>query len=67
MNIFESSVGGQDSNSCKGTVYGLYNAVTFFTDNVTEYKNPNSKANSIWFGKASNIREKAFNMAMQLV
>lgn len=66
MNIFESSVGGQDSKTCRGTAYGLYNAVTFFTDNAVEYKSDNSKANSIWFGKASTTREKAFEMALAL-
>jgi phage/plasmid-like protein (TIGR03299 family) len=36
--IFESSVGGLDMKVCRGTMYGLFNAVTFFNDNVVNYR-----------------------------
>lgn len=67
LDIFESSVGGQDSVTCRGTLYGLYNAVTFYHDNVSDYKDANSRAYSTWFGNSASTREWAFKKALELI
>ena len=67
VEIFESSVGGQDLKSSRGTMFGLYNALTFYYDNVSEYRDENSRAYSTWFGNTSSYRNYAFKKAMALV
>lgn len=67
MDIYESSVGGQDMKVCRGTVYGMYNAVTFFNDNVSKYKTEDSRMFSAHFGGAATIRQNAFKNCLALV
>jgi phage/plasmid-like protein (TIGR03299 family) len=67
MEIFESNVGGQDMPTCRGTMYGLYNAFTFYYDNVIDYKTQDNKAQSLWFGNSAAMRQWAFDKATSLV
>jgi len=67
IEIFESNVGGQDALECRVTLYGLYNAVTFYYDNVSTYKDENSRAFSTWFGNSSCSKGWAFKKALELV
>jgi len=67
LEVFESNVGGQDMATCRGTLYGLYNAVTFYHDNVSDYKDENSRAYSTWFGNTASTRQWAFKKALELV
>jgi phage/plasmid-like protein (TIGR03299 family) len=67
MDIFESNVGGQDMATCKGTMFGLYNALTFYHDNVSAYKDENSRAYSTWFGNSASTREWGFKKALEMV
>lgn len=66
LNDFENGV-GQDLITTKGTVFGLYNAVTHFTDHTKEYTDANAKLKSVWFGGSKNTRQKAFDEALILV
>ena len=66
LSAFETGV-GQDMKTTHGTVFGLYNAVTFFTDHVKEYKSQNAKLKSVWFGGSATLRQKAFNSALAMV
>lgn len=66
MDIFESSVGGQDMPSCRGTMFGMFNALTFYDDNVCDFKDESSRAYSIWFGGTATERDKAFKKALEL-
>ena len=52
LEIFESDAAGQDMKTCRGTLYGMYNAVTFYHDHVSDYKDDNSRAYSTWFGNS---------------
>lgn len=63
---FEDGV-GQDMVTTKGTVFGLYNAVTHFLDHTKEYKDGNAKMKSIFFAGGKRIRQKAFDSALVLV
>lgn len=65
LNDFENGV-GQDLVTTKGTVFGLYNAVTHYTDHTKEYSNANAKLKSIWFGGSKKIRQNAFDYAVVL-
>lgn len=67
LNIYGSSVGGQDMPTCRGTAFGLYNAISFYYDNVREYKNEDRRAASTWIGGAAKVRQRAFNRILQEV
>lgn len=67
LNIYGSSVGGQDMPTCRGTAFGLYNAVSFYYDNARDYKNNDRRASSTWFGGAAKVRQRAFNKILQEV
>ena len=58
---------GQDLKTTKGTVFGLYNAMTFYTDHVKEFKTSDSKLKSIWFGGTASKRQEAFDAATLLL
>lgn len=67
VEIFESNVGGQDLPTCKGTAFGLYNAVSFYYDNVRDYKTADRRAITNWFGGGVNMKQKAFNKILKAV
>jgi len=67
LEIFESSAGGQDLVTCRGTMFGLYNALTFYYDNVSSYKDENSRAYATWFGNSTTMRNRAMKVAMDMV
>lgn len=58
---------GQEMKTTKDTVFGLYNAVTYFTDHQKVYKSADAKLKSVWFGGSANLRQKAFNNAFAMV
>lgn len=54
---------GQDMPTAQGTAWGLFNGVTYFLDHMkTGYGNDSKKQQSIWFGEAANIRQRAYNL-----
>lgn len=46
----------------KGTLFGCYNAITGFFQNVQHYKNDEAKLKSILFGNGLNKTQSAFNL-----
>jgi phage/plasmid-like protein (TIGR03299 family) len=48
-----------------GTLYGAYNAITGYYQNVKEYKTTDAKANSILFGTGLERTKKAFEICMK--
>jgi hypothetical protein len=44
------------------TAYGLFNAVTRFTNHMTSYKDIDTKRKSLMFGSAARINERAFEL-----
>ena len=52
----------QTMETTNGTLFGAYNAVTGFYQNVKEYKTDNDKVNSIMFGTALDRTKKAFEV-----
>lgn len=58
---------GQDTDAAKGSLYGLFNAVTHFLDHNKTYKNNDNKLDSIWFGPSSQKRQEAFEIAENII
>jgi hypothetical protein len=48
-----------------GTLYGAYNAITGYYQNVKEYKTTDAKANSILYGTGLERTKKAFEICMK--
>lgn len=66
LEVIHSGV-GQEFDTCKGTVYGVYNGITHWLDHNKEYSDANAKLNSIWFGTSSKKRQKAFDLCNKLI
>lgn len=53
----------QQLETTRGTVFGVYNAVTGYFQNVRNYKNEEAKLKSLLFGGTAQMRvQKAFNL-----
>lgn len=52
----------QQEATTKGTLYGCYNAVTGYFQNVRNYRDEESKLNSIMFGTGLQRSQTAFNL-----
>ena len=53
----------QQTLTTKGTLFGLYNAVTGYFQNVRNYKDDESKLKSLMYGGTGQTRtQKAFNL-----
>lgn len=55
----------QQLETTAGTLFGAYNAVTGYYQNVKTYKTDNAKTNSIMFGTALERTKKAFEICMK--
>lgn len=70
MNLTDNGK-GTDLPGVKGTVYGLYNAITEYADHFKtvkgEKENPDKRFDSVMFGSSASLKENAFNKALQLV
>jgi len=65
--FFEIGV-GQDITTARGTLFGLYNAVTGYTSHLKEYPSQDSKFKNLLIGGASyKMNQLAFDMALDLV
>jgi phage/plasmid-like protein (TIGR03299 family) len=64
-NVYEYSMTcpTQQTETAKGTVFGAYNAITGYFQNVRNYKNEEAKLKSLLFGGTGQLRtQKAFNL-----
>jgi len=64
-NVYEYAMSSptQQTETTKGTVFGAYNAVTGYFQNVRNYKDDESKIKSILFGGTAQLRaQSAFNL-----
>jgi phage/plasmid-like protein (TIGR03299 family) len=52
----------QQTETTKGTLFGAYNAVTGYFQNVKEYREPEDKLNSVLFGTALQRSQTAFRL-----
>jgi hypothetical protein len=63
-NVFEyaQSAPSQQEETAKGTLFGCYNAITGFYQNVKGYQNEESKFKSIMYGTGLQKGQKAFDL-----
>ena len=64
-NVYEYAMSSpiQQTETTKGTVFGAYNAITGYFQNVRNYKNEEAKLKSLLFGGTGQLRtQKAFNL-----
>ena len=62
-----TSAPGQETASAKGTVWGLVNAVTYFTDHEAKARTQDNRLDSAWFGVNEVLKNNAFALARELV
>ena len=55
----------QQMETTAGTLFGAYNAVTGYYQNVQNYKSEDSRLNSIMFGTALDRTKKAFDICLK--
>jgi phage/plasmid-like protein (TIGR03299 family) len=69
-NAFDYAMGNatQQMNTTKGTVFGAYNAVTGYFQNVRNYKDDEAKVKSLLLGGTGQLRtQAAFNLCTDFV
>ena len=61
--------GGKGSNlkSSEGTLWGVVNSVTEFTDHHRKTKTQDNRLNSAWFGQSATLKNRAYSEALKLV
>lgn len=57
---------GADQPGIRGTLWGIYNAVTEWADHtaISNKSNPNAQLKSMWFGDRAAIKANAFQQAL---
>lgn len=65
LQLFDGRGKGAELRSAKGTAWGLVNAVTEYVD-WHKGNDLSRRLDSAWFGKAGELKEKAFDLALKL-
>lgn len=59
---------GAELESAKGTLWGAYNAITYYADHVNLKKDDDDKrVYSVWFGTSSDLKNRAFDEAIKFL
>lgn len=66
-NILELHERGIEANRNRGTLFGVYNAVTELVDHHLSSKNPERHLSSIWFGSGERMKQRAFSLAESML
>jgi phage/plasmid-like protein (TIGR03299 family) len=63
-NVFEYGMSSptQQTNTTKGTLFGAYNSITGYFQNVRTYKNDEAKLKSIMYGTGLQRTQRAFDL-----
>jgi hypothetical protein len=64
--LFKGNGMGSQMPSAEGTVWGLVNAVTQWSDHDRRTRNTGNRLNSAWFGGAANVKQTAWEEALKL-
>lgn len=64
MQLTTGRARGSDFDGARGTQWGWMNAVTEYVDHEARARSNENRLNSAWFGKGSEIKEQAFEMAL---
>lgn len=65
--LYEGAGMGSDLASSSGTAWGLLNAVTQFADYDRRARSNDHRQDSAWFGQGSQLKQRALDVAMQMV
>lgn len=57
----------QQTDTTRGTVFGAYNAITGYYQNLKTWNSAEDKINSIINGNAQTVGQKAFDLALELI
>jgi phage/plasmid-like protein (TIGR03299 family) len=55
---------GSGMDGVKGTQWGWLNAVTEYVDHEARARSQDNRLNSAWFGRGSDLKDKAYEMAL---
>lgn len=71
-NILDSIMNYNNSNhqqtlATKNTMFGAYNSIVGYMQNVKDFTNPNSRFNSLILGSSYTLGARAFDRALQIV
>lgn len=64
---YAMSADSQQMDTTKGTIFGAYNAVTGYFQNVKDFKNDDAKLNSIMYGTALDRTKAAFDICEKAI
>jgi hypothetical protein len=67
LSLFDGQGRGADLVSAKGTAFGLLNAVTEFVDHERRARSTDHRLDSAWFGQGATVKQKAMDLAVQLI
>lgn len=62
IRLFQGGATGADTEAFQGTAFGLYNSVVEYIDYHSRFR-----GQSVVFGQGANLKQKAFDQAMELV
>lgn len=62
-----SSNGGQQLDSCRGTLFGAYNAISGYFQNIAKFDNQETKFDNLFGGTSEGYVTKAFENALTLI
>jgi len=65
VNAFETAP-GQDLPSRKGTIWGAFNAVTYWTDHARQFRTDTAKENFLVMGEGDALKKKAMTTALAM-
>jgi phage/plasmid-like protein (TIGR03299 family) len=65
--LYDNKSMGNHFVSANGTLLGMLNAVTEYTDHHTNHKTGDARVNAAWFGNTAQIKNRAYEQATSLV
>ena len=65
--LFEGHGRGAMMQSARGTAFGLLNSVTEFIDHERKAKSTDHRLDSAWFGTGAAIKQRALDLAVQML
>ena len=67
LSMYEGQGRGAELEAAKGTAWGLLNSVTEYVDHERRARSNEYRMDTAWFGQGAVIKQRALNMALQLV
>lgn len=58
---------GQDMGTAKGSLWGAVNAVSYMVDHNPSARSDDSRLNSAWFGQGAALKNRAVNVATEII